>query len=330
MHTSLRAAAALLAVAALAPAGSALARPDRGSAPHPAARFAAAPVGNGRLVYSAGAILPDPDLSGSSQIFSVEPDGTDRQQLTHLTAPAQAGGPDVSPDGRRILYVSNQDGGAFQVWVMRLDGSGQHRVVADPDHDAFVPRWAPDGRHLLFTRCSTPFGFLECTIAAAKLDGSGLHDLTSGHWFDFSAAESPDGRTLAVSGDRGGYSSAIFRTAPGHRRLHRLTTPTLEAFWPDYRADGRRILFGDNFDRPLTNLWTMNADGSGARQITHLSGPDVNLGFARYSPDGRKVVTDYADGTGHEWLATLNADGSGLTKVIETGNLTLADWAVTR
>jgi Tol biopolymer transport system component len=287
-----------------------------------------APPENGRIVYSVGPILPDPDLSGASQIWSVRPNGTHKRQLTHLTKPAQAGDPDVSPNGRRILFVSNKGGGAFQVWLMRIDGSHQRQIIDDPKHDAFIPRWAPDGEHLIFTRCMTPFGFIQCTIAQAAVNGTGLHNVTGGHWNDFSSAYSPSGSTIAFSGDRNGFVSAIFRVSAAGGRPHRLTAPTIEAFWPDYRPDGRRILFGDNNDRPHTNTWTMNPDGSHVRQLSHFTDPDSNFGFARFAPSGRKVVAGYTDGSGKNWVATLNADGSGLHKVVRTDNLTLVDWAV--
>jgi TolB protein len=297
--------------------------------PTSAASAHRAPPQNGRIVYSVGAILPQPDLKASSQIWSVRPDGTHNRQLTHLTKPAQAGDPDVSPNGRRILFVSNKGGGAFQVWIMRIDGSEKHRLVNDPEHDAFVPRWAPDGKHLVFTRCSAPFGLTECTITRAAANGGGLHDITGGHWADFAAAYSPNGRTIAFSGDRNGFSSAVFRTPAAGGRVQRLTKGIVEAFWPDYRPDGQRILFGDNFDRPVTNLFTMNPRGGQVRQLTHTTNPNTNFGFARYAPDGHKIVSDYVDSTGKEWLATLNSDGSGLRKLVRTNNLTIPDWAVT-
>lgn len=284
-------------------------------------------VQNGRIYFSTGVLLPDPDLSVPSQVWSVRPDGTNKRQLTHVPAPALAGGPDVSPNGTRVLYVSNV-AGPFQVWVMRADGSGQHRVVTDLEHDAFVPRWSPDGTHLLFTRCSFPFDFLECTIATARLDGSGLHDITGGHWVDFSGAYSSDGSKIAFSGDRNGLTSAIYRKSVASGSAHRLTAATLEAFWPDYRPDGQQILFGDNADRPTTNVWTMRPDGTQLHQITHIAS-DQNLAFARYAPDGRHLVADFFDGS-TDWLVTMNLDGSHFTKVLNSGDisLTLADWAV--
>ena len=288
----------------------------------------AAAIENGRIYYSNGAILPDPDPSSESQIWSVKPDGTGIRQLTHVVAPVQAGGPDVSPDGTKVLYVSNPHG-PFQVWMMDADGSGQHRVVKDAGHDAFVPRWSPDGTQLLFTRCSFPFGFLECTIATAAVDGTGLRDLTSGHWFDFSAAYSPDGNTVAFAGDRGGFVSAIFRIPAAGGQPHRVTPADIEAFAPDYRPDGRRILFGNNADRPHTDFFTMTPSGGNVMQLTEFA-PGTQGGFARYSPDGKRIVFDYVDDT-TDWLAVMNTDGSGFTKLVEVGGtetLTLADWGV--
>ena len=285
---------------------------------------ASAPAG--RIFYSAGALLPDPDADAGSQVWSVNADGTDPHQLTHVAAPAEAGGPDVSSDGRHVLYVSNATG-AFQVWTMLADGTHQHRVVRDPHYDAFVPRWSADRQHLLFTRCNAPFGLLECTIAAADADGANLHDVTSPHWTDFSASYSPDGNSVAFSGDRFGIIQAIYRTPANGGTPKRLTPAVQEAFWPDYRPDGHQIVFGNNFDRPHTDQWTMRPDGTHAHQISHVpAGQD--LAFARYSPDGAHLVADLFDGT-TDWLVTLNADGSGLTKIVQTNNLTLADWAAT-
>jgi Tol biopolymer transport system component len=283
---------------------------------------------NGRIAYSVGAVLPDPDPSAHSQVFTIRPDGSGRRQLTHVAAPAQAGDPNYSPDAARIAYVSSV-GGTFQVWLMRADGSNQHRLVRDPGHDAFVPSWAPDGKHLIFTRCTRPFGFVECTIARVRSDGTHLRDITGGHWVDFSARYAPDGRSIAFSSNRRGLISAIWRMRSDGSRMRRLTAPRPEAFWPAYSPDGNTILFGNNFDRPHTDLFTTRRDGSHVRQLTHF-GPKTQGGFASYSPDGRRIVSDYAPNGGTEGLAIMNSDGTGLHRIVRTGNLTIADWGVQR
>jgi Tol biopolymer transport system component len=54
-----------------------------------------------------------------------------------------------SPDGQRILFVSDRDGPQGDIYVMNRDGSDQHRLAAAPGEDV-RPQWSPDGSHILF------------------------------------------------------------------------------------------------------------------------------------------------------------------------------------
>ena len=57
--------------------------------------------------------------------------------------------PSWSPDGRKILFVSERDGN-FEVYVMNPDGSGRRNLTRHPGHDS-APSWSPDGRKIVFT-----------------------------------------------------------------------------------------------------------------------------------------------------------------------------------
>lgn len=281
---------------------------------------AATPV-NGRIAYSVGAILPDPDPGAASQVYTVNQDGTGRRQLTHVVAPVQAGDPSYSPSGTRILYVSNPTR-HFQIWAMNGDGSDQHRLVNDPGHDEFLPSWSPDARTIVFTRCLSVVGTTECAIAVVNADGTGLHDITHGHWQDFVARYAPDGQHIVFSSDRAGLIAAVWRCAPDGADLRQLTDPDLEAWWPDYAPNGQRIVFTSNFDRPLGQLYTMTPNGAAVRQLTNFT--DNDQGFAAsYAPDGTRLVLSATNG-----LAVLNADGSGLTTIVPVADLIIADWGV--
>jgi Tol biopolymer transport system component len=280
---------------------------------------------NGRIAYSTGFLFPDPDLSGHSQVFTVLPNGTGTRQLTHVSGTTQAGAPDWSPDGARILYVSNASG-RFQVWLMRADGSGQHRLVDDPGFDAFQPRWSPDGRRLVFSRCET-FGTIpDCQLAVVHADGTGLHLITHGTGIDSSPSFSPDGRSIAFDGNRGGLESAIWSVRPDGSGLRRLTSPALEAFWPSWSPDGSHLAFTGPCCLPVNSqIYTMRADGSGVKQVTHFRGGNL-AGFANYSPDGTKFVFFATGSQGDLGLDVIDVDGSGIRRLVSNPVAVIADW----
>ena len=54
-------------------------------------------------------------------------------------------GPTFSPDGSRLAFFSNREGG-WAVWTMKLDGTGLTRAVAGAAW--LLPHWSPDSRRL--------------------------------------------------------------------------------------------------------------------------------------------------------------------------------------
>src|SRR5258708_4677641 len=149
-------AAAFLAAAGPA-AASSPARLDAAHAPSPTA--AAAVQANGRIAFSQWDLLPGGNLSGHSDVYTINPDGTGRRQLTHVGAAHAAGAPDWSPGGSKIVYESNQTGD-YRIWVMHADGSGKARLTSDPGFADLEPAWSPDGTRILFSRCDDHLGFI--------------------------------------------------------------------------------------------------------------------------------------------------------------------------
>jgi Tol biopolymer transport system component len=285
-------------------------------------------VTNGRIAFSTGFILPDPDLSGHSQVFTVNPDGSGERQLTHVPAGSQAGGPGWSPDGTKIAYASNVSGN-FAIWVMNADGSGQHRIAGASGYDYFTPRWSPDGSHLVVARCDVRLGFdSQCDIDVIRSDGSGLRTVVGGHRINSNPEYSPNGRRIAFQSDRAGLVSAVWVVNVSGTGLKRLTKPTLEAQYPQWSPDGGQILLTSNFLRPTTQLFLIRPDGSHLKQLTHApSGHSEALGS--FSPDSRRIVliSDLAHDNGSNDLFTMQADGTHLTKIVANHpRVALSDW----
>src|SRR5215469_12736301 len=290
---------------------------------------AATATANGRIAFSQWDLLPGGNLSGPSNVYTINPNGTGRRQLTHVSKKQAAGAPDWSADGTKIVYESNQTGN-YRIWVMNADGSGQRRLTNDPGFMDLQPAWSPDGRHIVFSRCTEQPGGTGCDLEVMTATGTGMRRLAGGHWSWVHAVYSPDGRQIAVAADRGGFLSALWLMRSNGTGLHRITKPSFEAFWPEWSPDGSRILFTDNCCQGGSNIWTIRPDGTGPRKLTHFTMP-LQDGFASYSPDGRQIVMQFngkcpARGI-CKYLYVMNADGSGLHPVRTGVPFTfLSDW----
>jgi Tol biopolymer transport system component len=321
---------ALAAAGVLASAGAAAASsPGRlGAARAPSASPAAA---NGRIAFSQWDLLPGGNLSGHSNVFTISPGGSGRRQLTHVGAAKAAGAPDWSADGAKIVYESNQSGD-YRIWVMNADGSGQRRLTGDPGFADLEPAWSPDGKRILFSRCDDHLGFITfCDLEVVNAAGGGMRQLASGHWTYVRGQYSPDGRRIVVGADRGGLLSALWVMRADGSGLHRITRPSLQAFWPGWSPDGRRIVFTDNCCQFGSNIWTVRPNGHGLTELTHFGPAPLQGAFASYAPDGRRIVLQYngkcpARGI-CPYFYVMNADGSGL-RAVHTGvaNTFLTDW----
>jgi TolB protein len=89
-----------------------------------------------------------------------------------------------------------------------------------------------------------------------------------------------------------------------------LTKATDDALEPVWSPDGSRLAFvGRN-----SELFVMNADGTGRRLVTRGAGPIQSADRATWSPDGRRLV--FTVDLGHEHvLYAVDADGTGLRRL---------------
>jgi Tol biopolymer transport system component len=90
-------------------------------------------------------IFNDRFTESIGDIFTIRPTGRGLTRLTFVEGRGQADyRPDYSPDGTKIVF--NHIAGPDQppeVWVMRENGSGKHRISNRHIGAAFAPRWGP-------------------------------------------------------------------------------------------------------------------------------------------------------------------------------------------
>ncbi len=93
------------------------------------------------------------DTSGTPQIYVISRDGGEPRRLTvspsYNTEPCWSRPPPGS-DLKPMLAVTSREGGRFQIGICDGNGGVTPKVADGADNED--PSWAPDGRHLVFTK----------------------------------------------------------------------------------------------------------------------------------------------------------------------------------
>jgi TolB protein len=214
--------------------------------------------------------------------------------LLAASALADSEAPTVSPDGRRIAFISNRDG-RTDLYVIGADGTGEVRLTDNDDREG-RPDWSRDGRHIWFS-VSTSEG---SRIYSIDPDGSKLHQI--GAVPGRSVRLSPDGRrTLYAMGSWTVMNLMVSNLDGSKTRM--LNDGTSIAWGPQWSPRGKQIAYGSQGPEKKLDVWVMNSDGSRAHQLTHIAGAAQMPAWSR---DERRLavqVDNAAAKTARIWIA---------------------------
>src|SRR5512139_1683371 len=270
-----------------------------------------------RIVYVRQ--TPDPMTDRVySTLWIVNADGTGHRPLT--TGRFNDVAPRWSPDGTRLLFVSDR-GGSSQIHVMWLD-TGRSQQVTSAERAPVTPVWSPDSRTIAFTMAVpdkvAPLVTLPAPPPGAEWAPPAKVVDRLVYRFDQVGDLAPATVHLFVVPAEGGTARQV--SGAGHS-LGSAASRRRSA--PAWSADGKNILIAANTTDPAklevrdTEIWAFEVATGAARRLTERFGPDDDPAV---SPDGKLIAyTGYDDRkTGYQVarLYVMNADGTGRRELL--------------
>jgi len=245
---------------------------------------------------------------GNNEIYTADWDG--RRPLRITDHPGSDTDPDLSPNGRDIIFTSNRTGNN-EIYIVDSNGGPAVNLTNNSANDGWA-RWAPDGWHIVFH--SNRDGNFE--LYAMNADGTGVTRLTSYPGIDQFPEWSPNGQEIAFRRDTDIY---VLDLRSGESR--RLTAvPPLNQM-PSWSPNGKQLAFMSTRDG-YPSVFVMNSDdGSGQLNLTPKSAGDADADWISRAPSwsttGRQIYfMSSRPSTGLDTeVFIMNADGTGTTRL---------------
>jgi TolB protein len=156
---------------------------------------------DGRVLAVAGTLG-----TGNTEILLIAPDGSSFTRLTHH--PGIDTSPSWSPDGSKILFVSDRTGRP-QVYVMNRDGSNQKRITFQGAYNVH-PVWSPKGDRIAYA--GMVGGHFD--LFTMRPDGSDVRQITSSGNNEY-PSWAPNGRQIVFQSGRGAGTAIYVINANG-------------------------------------------------------------------------------------------------------------------
>jgi len=267
-----------------------------------------APTAGATFPGSNGRIAFESSQSGTSQIYTMDPDGSNVVRLTSSAGEDHA--PSWSPDGKTVVFDRTTDAGT-DIYTINADGTGERRLTASAV--ASVGTWSPAGSRIAFTQINGPNGQMD--IFTMNADGSNVVNVTNTAASEDKPSWSPNGARLAFMSDRTGVTQIFTANADGTAVAQLTTVLQGDNEDPDWSPDGNRIAFMSNRDSASLGtyfqIYTMDASGAGAARV---SSEPMDAELPSWSPDGTKLLFTSLFATGMS-IVVSNVDGSGRTEI---------------
>ncbi len=243
-----------------------------------------------------------------------------------------------TPDGRNLLFVSNQ-GGSRDVYQQPLNTSYEPYgppVRLTTGLNAHTISLSADGKKLAYSVFTYTANIWSIRIPKGEaISISEAQPVTEGNQAIEGIGVSPDGKWLVFDSNRSG-NQDIYKMPVGGGELEKLTTHPSDDFLPSWSPDGKEIVFY-SFRKGNRDIHLMTADGRSIRQLTDDPAQER---YPDWSPDGKQIVF-YSDKTGRQELFVISRsnkdidwgvpkqltfDGGGAPRWAPDGRLIAYTW----
>ncbi len=221
--------------------------------------------------------------------------------LEALRSAVSAREPQISPDGKRVVYVRGV--GDYKADVEKTElvlvdvASGARRVLTQDRDDVGNPTWSPDGTRIAFL--AAPAKDQPPEIYVLPLDGGDAKRVSHANGAISGVAWRPDGRALAyvLRDPPAGAAKPSPSPAPGASAAPAPSSaptpkptpspsPTPKGYVEAFTVTDEHYL--TRAPGRASHLWTVDADGNNPRQITH--GPASDSGRIDWFPDAKTIA----------------------------------------
>jgi len=242
---------------------------------------------------------------GFSNLWIINTEGTRHRPLTSGNDNNYS--PTWSPDGDRLLYVSNRSG-STEMHIRWMD-TGENAKITNLTESPGGITWSPDGEQIAFTMF-VPAKEQTMISLPGRPEGA--------DWAD--PANVIDNLRYRRDGSSGfveeGHTHVFVIPAEGGSP-RQITSGDYNHGSPEWTPDGEHLIVSSNrqedweYDARDTELYKISVDDGSTTRLTDRDGPDSN---PKVSPDGSRIAylgyDDNLDGYQVTQLYVMNADGS--------------------
>jgi dipeptidyl aminopeptidase/acylaminoacyl peptidase len=254
-------------------------------------------------------------------LVGVAQENADRLEPMDIFRVQLASDPQISPDGKRIVYVRQSadiisDRRVSNLWVVNVDGS-EHRPLTTGTYGDSSPRWSPDGTRLAFV--SDREG--KSQLYVRWMDSGQTAKLTDLENPPGGISWSPDGKQIA-------FTSLVSATPV---KIASLPAAPEGAKWADTPKVYEDLIYrfnGPGYLKPgYSQIFVVSSEGGAPRQLTTGNFPhgpgvgDFGGSYAVWAPDGKFLIVAMNGTTNYEYeplhteLYELNVANSALKQL---------------